>query len=107
MIREVFLLGNPALYEKSEEVRRERERTVSKNGTGFVRNVSQIGVPKRILYMNTGTSLLFVNPALQFPDGEKREALINCMSLPGLLAKVERYRRCQLSDRERNWNECV
>ena len=37
---------------------------------------------------------MFINPTLEFLDGETMEVLDDCMSFPGLCVKVRRYRRC-------------
>lgn len=121
MIREILLLGNPALYEISEAVREDELegmaalqedlhdtmmefRRVYKAGRAIA--APQIGVKKRVLYMNVGEPVLFINPVLEFPDGETMEVLDDCMSFPGLLVKVDRYRRCRILYKDRNWRDC-
>lgn len=122
MIREILLLGNPALYEISEAVTRDELgqmaqlqwdlhdtmmefRRVYKAGRAIA--APQIGVKKRVLYMNVGEPVLFINPVLEFPDGEMMEVLDDCMSFPGLLVKVDRRRRCRIRYRNAAWEECV
>ncbi len=122
MIREILLLGNPALYEISEEVREEELeamaalqedlhdtmmefRRVYKAGRAIA--APQIGVKKRVLYMNVGEPVLLINPVMEFPDGETMEVMDDCMSFPGLLVKVDRYRRCRVCYKDRNWRDCV
>lgn len=63
----------------------------------------QIGVFKRILYMHVKGPVVFLNPELVFPDGEKMEVLDDCMSFPGLKVKVERYRRCAIRYKNEQW----
>ncbi len=65
----------------------------------------QIGVKKRVLYMNVGEPVLLINPVLEFPDGEMMEVMDDCMSFPGLLVKVDRYRRCRIHYKDRNWQD--
>ncbi|MBS6952997.1 MAG: peptide deformylase [Enterocloster asparagiformis] len=122
MIREILLLGNPALYEISEEVREEELeamaalqedlhdtmmefRRVYKAGRAIA--APQIGVKKRVLYMNVGEPVLLINPVMEFPDGETMEVMDDCMSFPGLLVKVDRYRRCRVRYKDRNWRDCL
>ncbi|MCD7907039.1 MAG: peptide deformylase [Clostridium sp.] len=122
MIREILLLGNPALYEISEEVREEELeamaalqedlhdtmmefRRVYKAGRDIA--APQIGVKKLVLYMNVWEPVLLINPVMEFPDGETMEVMDDCMSFPGLLVKVDRYRRCRVCYKDRNWRDCV
>lgn len=63
------------------------------HGAGRAIAAPQIGVQRRLLYMLTDRPYVFVNPSLHFPDGEKYTLLDDCMSFPGLLVRVERYRR--------------
>ena len=120
MIKEILLLGNPALYEISEAVREEEltemaalERDLHDTMMEFRRiykagraiAAPQIGVKKRVLYMNVGEPVLLINPVLEFPDGEMMEVMDDCMSFPGLLVKVDRYRRCRIHYKDRNWQD--
>ena len=120
MIKEILLLGNPALYEISEVVREEElpemealERDLHDTMMEFRRiyqagraiAAPQIGVKKRVLYMNVGEPVLLINPVLEFPDGEMMEVMDDCMSFPGLLVKVDRYRRCQIHYKDRSWQD--
>lgn len=82
MIKEILLLGNPALYEISEVVREEElpemealERDLHDTMMEFRLDLS--GGPghrgaadrseKRVLYMNVGEPVLLINPVLEFP----------------------------------------
>lgn len=120
MIKEILLLGNPALYEISEAVREEElpemealERDLHDTMMEFRRiyqagraiAAPQIGVKKRVLYMNVGEPVLLINPVLEFPDGEMMEVMDDCMSFPGLLVKVDRYRRCRIHYKDRSWQD--
>ena len=46
-----------------------------------------------------------INPVLEFPDGEMMEVMDDCMSFPGLLVKVDRYRRCRIHYKDRSWQD--
>lgn len=122
MIQPILQLGNPQLYEQSEEVTKEEwaelvsleqdlhdtmmeYRRVHHAGRAIA--APQIGVKKRVLYMNVGEPILLVNPRMEFPDPEKMEVMDDCMSFPGLLVRVERYRRCRIHYWDRNGKECV
>ena len=117
--REILLLGDPRLNETSLPVAREeleemmlvvtdlRDTLYSFRRRYFVGRAiaaPQIGVPKRLIYMEAGpvNGALF-NPRLTFPDGEKMELLDDCMSFPNLLVRVERYRRCVVDYLDQDW----
>ncbi len=121
MIREILLLGNSRLYEISEPVKREELSEVKnivgdlhdtlmafrkKHGVGRAIAAPQIGVQKRIFYMNTDSPVVFINPAL-IPVGEERmEVLDDCMSFPNLLVKVKRFRQCRVTYYDMKWKKC-
>ena len=108
MVREIIRLGNPQLYEKSspiilEELPQVKEWVADLHdtlmeyrgiyGAGRAVAAPQIGIQKRLIYMYTDMPHVFINPQLIFPDEETYTLLDDCMSFPGLLVKVERYRR--------------
>jgi len=109
MVREILLLGDPGLYQLSEAVQPDeipllrgvvndlndtlmdfRER----HGAGRAIAAPQIGVFKRLIYMNTGTPVVLINPVLRVLGDETMELWDDCMSFPDLLVKVKRWRRC-------------
>lgn len=121
MMQPILLLGDPRLYENSSPVSQEDlpglRRTVKdlhdtlmafreKYHAGRAIAAPQIGVPKRLIYMYIDRPVVFLNPTLEFPDPERMELLDDCMSFPGLLVKVERYRRCTVRCRDLDWREC-
>ena len=111
MVRELLKLGNPRLYEISTPITQadlpslpgwvddlhdtlmEYRRVY---GAGRAVAAPQIGVQKRLLYMYLDKPYVFVNPQMTFPDGETYELLDDCMSFPGLMVKVRRYRRAHI-----------
>lgn len=109
MVRELLKLGNPQLYEISEEITREELPQIAQwvadlhdtlmayrktYGAGRAVAAPQIGVKKRLLYMHLDKPYVFINPVMDFPDEEMYELMDDCMSFPGLMVKVRRYRRC-------------
>ena len=121
MMQPILLLGDPRLYENSSPVSQEDlpnlRRTVEdlhdtlmafreKYHAGRAIAAPQIGVPKRLIYMYIDRPVVFLNPTLEFPDPERMELLDDCMSFPGLLVKVEQYRRCTVRCRDLDWREC-
>lgn len=118
MIREVLKLGNPGLYVKSTEYQKENIKDIEAvvadlhdtlmeykriHGSGRAVAAPQIGVQKRLLYMYIDHPVPMINPVLQFPDEEKMVVMDDCMSFPGLLVQVERYKRCVLTFYDMQW----
>ena len=121
MVKEILLLGNEKLYEPSKEVQREEleslDQTIrdlhdtlmdfrEKYHAGRAVAAPQIGIQKRILYMYIDNPVVFINSVLSFADDEKVDVMDDCMSFPGLLVKVERYRRCIIRYKDEQWNDC-
>lgn len=112
MIREILRLGNPQLYEISGEIT-EADRAFLQGWitdlhdtlmdfrktykAGRAVAAPQIGVQKRLLYMALDKPYVLINPVLTFPDDEKYTLLDDCMSFPGLIVRVERHRRAEIS----------
>lgn len=120
MEREILLLGDPQLYEVSEEVRREELEQLRpvftdlfdcirgiRRDYGFGRAIAapQIGVKKRLICMLTDRPYVILNPSLEFVGDEMMEVMDDCMSFPNLLVRVRRYRHCILRYRDENWQE--
>ncbi len=110
-VKEILKLGNPCLYDTSkpvllkewsmlEEVMKDLHDTLMdfrhtyKAGRAVA--APQIGVMKRLIYLNIGEPKLLINPSLCFPDTETIELWDDCMSFPNLLVKVQRFKRCQI-----------
>lgn len=108
MIRPLLKLGDPRLYEISTEIAPEELPQVRQwvcdlhdtlmdyrktYGAGRAVAAPQIGIRKRLLYMYLDKAYVFINPVMDFPDSETYELLDDCMSFPGLMVKVRRYRR--------------
>ena len=72
-------------------------------GLGRAIAAPQIGVMKRIIYMNTGEPTVFINPRLTTKSDETMEVWDDCMSFPELLVRVERYRACRIEYLDMDW----
>lgn len=118
MVKDILLLGDPRLYVTCTEYRKENlkeiEAAVSDlhdtmmeykrvHGAGRAIAAPQIGIQKRLLYMYVDKPVVFINPVLHFPAEEKMTVMDDCMSFPGLLVKVERYKACRISYYDMNW----
>ena len=95
--RTILLLGNPELYEVSQEVKIEELHQMeqvredlkdtllafrARYGVGRAIAAPQIGVKKRVIYRHLDTPVLFINPRLTFPEQEMIDVLDDCMSFP-------------------------
>lgn len=120
MEREILLLGDPRLYEVSEEVRQEELDGLRpviedmfdcirgiRRDYGFGRAIAapQIDVRKRLICILTDRAYVIINPKLEFVGDEMMELMDDCMSFPNLLVRVRRYRHCILRYRDENWEE--
>ncbi len=118
MIREILKLGNPNLYEISKEITESDidylqswitdlhdtlmdYRKIYNAGRAVA--APQIGIQKRLLYMFLDKPYVFINPVMSFPNDEKYALMDDCMSFPGLIVKVERYRYADISYLDENF----
>lgn len=120
MERKILLLGDPKLYEVSEEVKSQELESLRpifadmfdcikgiRRDYGFGRAIAapQIGVQKRLICILTDKPYVIINPTLEFVGDEQMELMDDCMSFPNLLVRVRRYRHCVLRFRDENWVE--
>lgn len=111
MVREILKLGNPELYEVCPELTPEDYPMLgvwvqdlhdtlmeyrSTYGAGRAVAAPQIGVKRRLIYMYTDKAYVIINPVISFPDDEMYELMDDCMSFPGLMVRLRRYRRATL-----------
>ncbi|MGZ3777285.1 MAG: peptide deformylase [Mucilaginibacter sp.] len=104
---DLLLLGDPRLYEVCEPVL-QSELPLVKEWVADMHNVMQqireryhfgraiaapqLGVMKRLVYMNIDQPVIFINPELDDLSDEKFELWDDCMSFPNLLVKVARHK---------------
>ena len=65
----------------------------------------QLGIMKRLIYLNIGSPTVIINPEFTFLSEDKFEVWDDCMSLPNLLVKVERHRSLSMRFLDGEWNE--
>ena len=121
MVKEVLLLGNPKLYNRSEPVNFDELGLVNeivsdlhdtlmdfrnKYGSGRAISAPQIGVQKRIIYMQITEPVVFINPEMNFIGPAMFELQDDCLSFPGLFVKVRRYKKSVIKYKDMNWNDC-
>ena len=114
-IRDILLLGNPQLYERSEPVAPHEGALVEglvadlhdtlmdfrrRHGAGRAIAAPQIGVKKRLLYMHIGEPTVFINPVLVDQSPAMFMVWDDCLCFPDLLVKVRRHRTCRIRYRD-------
>ncbi|NHJ12999.1 MAG: peptide deformylase [Candidatus Thorarchaeota archaeon] len=119
MVSDILLLGNPLLYQSSDEVREEELQGLKpvidnlhdtlmdfrqKFGAGRAISAPQIGVMKRIIYMHIDKPMLLINPSLHNLSKEMIQLWDDCMSFPDLFVRVARHKRCTVRFRDPAWN---
>lgn len=120
MKKEILLLGNQDLYEKSEALRKDELPEIKKivqdlhdtlidfrdkYKVGRAIAAPQIGYKKRLIYMHIDKPRVFINPTLIFPENELMKVMDDCMSFPNLLVKVERYKKSVIKYKDLEWKD--
>jgi len=121
-VKDILLLGNPLLYEKSEPVGSEEKVDLlpqvylmfdtimdfrKKYGFGLAIAAPQIGLLKRIICLNIDKPVALFNPELSDLSEELFELWDDCMSFPNLLVKVKRHKSLTLTFYDLNWEKQV
>jgi len=115
---DLLLLGNPLLYECADPVM-ESELSLVDNWVADLHNVmkevrakynfgraiaaSQLGIMKRLVYMNIDKPVVFINPEMSNLSQEMFEVWDDCMCFPNLLVKVQRHRTLTVKYLDENW----
>ncbi len=119
-VKEILKLGNPKLYEVSEQVVRDDLNEIpgvtsdlhdtlmdfkKRYGAGRAVAAPQIGVMKRLIYMFIDRPVVFINPVLEEKSQEMIELWDDCMSFPDLLVKVKRHKGCTIKYKDITWKD--
>jgi peptide deformylase len=117
-VREVLLLGNPQLYEKSAMVEEEEIEDIKpliadlhdtlmdfrkRYNSGRAIASPQIGVMKRVIYLHIDEPVVIINPEIEWKSGEMIEVWDDCMCFPDLLVRVLCHQRIRLNFRDLDW----
>ena len=117
-LTDLLLLGDPRLYEVCEPVRRDELPLVPNwvadlhfvmeeiRGTyQFGRGIAapQLGIMKRLFYLNIDKPTVIINPELTDLSADTDELWDDCMSFPHLLVRVRRHRSLTLTFRDEHW----
>jgi peptide deformylase len=117
-LHDLLLLGNPRLYETCAPVLKTELPLVSgwvadldnvmkeirlKYNFGRAIAAPQLGIMKRLIYMNIDKPVIFINPELSDLSEDVFELWDDCMSFPTLLVKVKRHRSLTIKYLDENW----
>ena len=117
-LSDLLLLGDPRLYETCASVEKAELPLVAgwvadldnvmreiraKYNFGRAIAAPQLGIMKRLVYMNIDRPVVFINPVLENLSPELFELWDDCMSFPNLLVKVKRHQSLTLSYLDENW----
>ncbi len=117
-LNDLLLLGDPRLYEICEPVY-ENELPLVHNWVSDLHNVMeeirakykfgrgiaapQLGIMKRLIYLNLDKPTVIINPEFEYLSEEKFELWDDCMSFPNLLVKVKRHKQLTIKYLDENW----
>jgi peptide deformylase len=117
-LKDLLLLGNPLLYQVCEPVLESELPLVSvwvadlhnvmqeiraKYNFGRAIAAPQLGIMKRLIYMNIEKPLVFINPEFTYLSDEMFELWDDCMSFPNLLVKVKRHKVLTIKYLDKDW----
>jgi len=117
-LADLLLLGDPRLYETCEPILKEELPRVpawvadldnvmrevrTKYGFGRAIAAPQLGIMKRLIYMNIDKPVVFINPELTGLSDDLFELWDDCMSFPNLLVKIKRHCSLTINYLDENW----
>lgn len=117
-LKDLLLLGDPRLYEICEPVKPE-ELSQVKEWVKELHNVMeeirakyqfgrgiaapQLGIMKRLIYVNIDKPIVIINPEFENMSEEMFELWDDCMSFPNLLVRVNRHKSLTMKYLDENW----
>ncbi|HLO44375.1 MAG TPA: peptide deformylase [Leadbetterella sp.] len=119
-VNDLLVLGNPLLYEISEEVEPNElplvnewvrdlhdvmEDIRAKYNFGRAIAAPQLGIMKRLIYMNVDNPTVFINPKITNKSTEMFEVWDDCMCFPNLFVKVLRHKSIEIEYLDENWEK--
>jgi peptide deformylase len=117
-LKDMVLLGDLRLYEACEPIEKSELHLVegwvadldnvmqeirARYNFGRAIAAPQLGIMKRLIYMNIDKPVVLINPELTFMSTEKFELWDDCMSFPNLLVKVKRHKKITVKYLDENW----
>ena len=119
-IHDILKLGDTRLYEMCDPVLESELKLVPdwvqqlheamediRKVYGFGRGIAapQLGIMKRLFYLNLDRPYIIINPELNHLSEAKFELWDDCMSFPNLLVKVARHESLTLDYLNENWEK--
>ena len=117
-LQDLLLLGDPRLYEVCDPIQQSELPLVkhwvadldnvmkevrAKHGFGRAIAAPQLGIMKRLIYMNIDKPIVFINPDLTDLSEDLFELWDDCMSFPNLLVKVKRHQSLTIKYLDESW----
>ena len=114
----ILRLGNPSLHEVSRSVKKSELVELNliikdlhevlmdfreKYGAGRAIAAPQIGVLKRVIYLNIDKPVVLINPELFDLSPEMIEIWDDCLCFPELFVRVLRHKTCKICFLDLNW----
>ncbi len=119
-LNDLLLLGDPRLYQVCDPVLPE-ELPLLKEWVADLHNVMQqirekyhfgraiaapqLGIMKRLIYMNIDQPVVFINPEISNLSAEKFKLWDDCMSFPNLLVRVARHQSLTIGYLDEHWQQ--
>jgi peptide deformylase len=115
---DLLMLGDERLYQTSTPVLKTELQFVQdwvadmhnvmeqiRNKYHFGRAIAapQLGIMKRLIYMNIDKPVVFINPEIIDSSTELFELWDDCMSFPNLLVKVKRHQKITVNYLDEQW----
>jgi peptide deformylase len=119
-VEDILKLGDPRLYENCEPLTRDELPQVMewvkdlheamediRKRYGFGRGIAapQLGIMKRLFYLNLDKPYIIINPEIVDQSEEMFEFWDDCMSFPNLLVKVKRHQSLTLEYLDEDWGK--
>ncbi len=117
-LTDLLMLGDPRLYQVCEPVLKSELTMVAgwvadldavmleiraKYNFGRAIAAPQIGIMKRLIYMNIDQPVVIINPVFTYLSEEYFELWDDCMSFPNLLVRVKRHKSLVLQYLDEQW----
>ena len=111
-VKEILLLGNPTIRRTCEKVKNFRDPEIQqliedlrdtlddfRNKNGFGRGIAapQIGVLRKVIYINIDKPLVLINPEIIRKSKQFMTLWDECFSFPDLSVKVKRHTKISVS----------
>lgn len=117
-LSDLLLLGEPRLYEASKPVLKSESPLVTdwvtdlhnvmeeiraKYHFGRAIAAPQLGIMKRLIYMNVDRPMVFINPELTNLSEAMFEVWDDCMCFPNLIVRVKRHKSLTIKYIDEQW----